>query len=686
MAGSELMEAALAYARMGIAVFPLTKQGKVPAIVGGFKKATTGKEQIEALWSIKPELNIGIATGSPSGGLVVIDLDVDDMAGKDGLATLRAWEAVNGELPETASVVTGSGGLHLYYLCEEPVGCSVDADLGVDVRGDGGYVVAPPSIHPNGRPYEFEEYLEDVPIARADERVMRFIRHVQGDARGRAARFRLPDSIGSGRRNDTLYRLACSMVSRGDDDDVIAAYVGAVNNDRCKPPLRPDEVERIVASALSHDKGHSAEVRAQEAARRPALMLNERGKPMQTIDNCTRVLTVDPELAGRFAYNEMAHTRMVELPVPWDRGAGWRAVADHDYCGLSAYMERKYLLTGKERVRDAVVNVAMANRRNPLVEWLDSLSWDGEPRVDTLLPCFLGCDPSDYNVSVMRLFMQGAVARAYEPGVKFDVMPILVGAQGLGKSMFLRRLAARSEWYCDNFATVEGDAAVERLRGMWIVEFAELLATKRSKDVEGIKAFITSTVDVIRPKYGHETEQRPRTCVLAGTTNNPHFLTDKTGNRRFLPVECGAHEPPMSLFGEGVEAYFEQAWAEAVDTYKSGRGSLVLDRPMQAYAMERQRQYLEDDPRVGAIQAYLDERDDADGPVCVAELCERALGLSREDYYGKRSVSNEIHAIMRTEVAGWRKIDRKKMTRAYGAQYCYERIPDEGSEPGQGWE
>ena len=65
------------------------------------------------------------------------------------------------------------------------------------------------------------------------------------------------------------------------------------------------------------------------------------------------------------------------------------------------------------------------------------------------------------------------------------------------------------------------------------------------KDVEGIKAFITSTVDVIRPKYGHETEQRPRTCVLAGTTNNPHFLTDKTGNRRFLPVECGAHEPPM---------------------------------------------------------------------------------------------------------------------------------------------
>ncbi|MCL1462699.1 virulence-associated E family protein, partial [Klebsiella pneumoniae] len=92
--------------------------------------------------------------------------------------------------------------------------------------------------------------------------------------------------------------------------------------------------------------------------------------------------------------------------------------------------------------------------------------------------------------------------------------------------------------------------------------------------------------------YARETEQRPRACVFAGTTNNPQFLTDSTGNRRFLPIDCGKHGASMSLFAPNVQEYFDQAWAEAVRIWKNERPSLILDERIQGYAIEKQEQYL----------------------------------------------------------------------------------------------
>lgn len=669
-----LKTAALDYQSRGWAVFPLVERDKIPAVQGGFKAATHDREQIELTWQARPKLNVGIATGSASNGLVVIDLDVDPMKGEDGLETLRLWEKEHGELPETVTAITGSGGMHLYYICNTPIGCSVDNEKGVDIRGDGGYVVAPPSIHPNGRSYEWENHPEEYGVAKANGNVYAFIRSIQGE-RKRGEKFKLPDSIGSGRRNDTLYKQACSLQSMGYDDDLIYATIETTNQMKCTPPLSDSEVRKIVEQALQYQKGQRRPANVGAASMegsKASLMLSRNGGPQQTIENCTRVLSTDCRLAGRFRYNEMAYTRTVMLPLPWDDGEGSRPITDADYCGLAAFMEREYGLMSKVKAIDAVTNVAMANRWNPLVEWLDSLKWDGEERISYLLPMFLGCDPSDYNTAVMHLFMQGAVARAYEPGIKFDYMLVLIGAQGLGKSTFLSRIAGNGEWYCDNLNTIEGDAATEKLRGMWILEMAELLATKRQKDVEGIKAFVTSRVDVIRPKYGRETEQRKRTCVFAGTTNNRHFLTDKTGNRRFLPVDCGVHEPVMSLFGKDAEKYFEQALAEAVYIWKNRKPTLVLSKDLQKYAIEKQEDYLEDDPRVGVIQGYLDGLEDG-ARVCVAEICDCALGLRKEEYYGKRSLSNEIHAIMQHSIAGWRRLPKKVKVAGYGAQYCYTK-------------
>lgn len=259
-------DAALSYAERGWAVFPLVERDKVPAVRGGFKDADTDPEWVAEVWRQRPRCNVGIATGN---SLMVIDLDVDDEQGEDGVATLRAWEREHGELPETCSVVTGRGGLHLYYAVDEPVGCSVNKDAGVDVRGDGGYVVAPPSVHPvTGRTYEWEVPPDELPPARADANVMAFVQSVRPSSyRGageRREKFKLPDKIRKGERNDVLFRYGCQMQSAGWPDDAVIAAIETANKLNCDPPVPDCEVRQVVRSVLALPKGHSEEVRAQE--------------------------------------------------------------------------------------------------------------------------------------------------------------------------------------------------------------------------------------------------------------------------------------------------------------------------------------------------------------------------------------------------------------------------------------
>lgn len=248
-----MVDEALAYAARGWRVFPLVERDKIPAVKEGFKAADVDAEWIGAMWSKRPNMNIGIATGN---SLIVIDLDVDDEQGEDGVATLRAWEREHGELPETCSVVTGRGGLHLYYIVDEPVGCSVNKDAGVDIRGDGGYVVAPPSIHPKTlRAYEWEVPPDEMEPARADDNVMAFVRANRPSGFGDRDKFKLPKEAGKGCRNDTLFKYACSLQAMDWDDDAIIASVETFNKMSCKPPVSDDEVERVLRSALSHPKG-----------------------------------------------------------------------------------------------------------------------------------------------------------------------------------------------------------------------------------------------------------------------------------------------------------------------------------------------------------------------------------------------------------------------------------------------
>lgn len=256
MTEKTLKDWALTYARMGLAVFPLRPGDKRPATENGCKAATTSLQQIADWWDRYPDCNIGIATGGISGGLVVIDLDIDETKGINGYDSLKEWQRKNGELPETWQSITGRGGYHLLYMDSAENKNRVGLYEGVDIRGEGGYIVAPPSIHPNGRKYEWEQGPDDFGIAQADSKVINFLMGPAPDGWQRQV-FSSPEIIPEGERTSTMIKLIGSLKSKGLDDEAIQAAVRAENEKKCVPPLTDLELVRTVFPAIS--RGWKAE-------------------------------------------------------------------------------------------------------------------------------------------------------------------------------------------------------------------------------------------------------------------------------------------------------------------------------------------------------------------------------------------------------------------------------------------
>lgn len=248
---AEIMkEWALLYAGMGFAVFPLRPKDKRPATENGFKAATTNAQQIADWWDKHPDSNIGIATGSMSGGLVVIDLDIDKEKGVNGYESLKEWQREHEELPETWQSITGRGGYHLLFRDSATNKSRTGLYEGVDIRADGGYIVAPPSVHPNGNQYEWEQGPGDgIDIAQVDNNVAEFLLGPMPEKK----RFQMDDIIPEGERVSSLVRLIGREKAGGVDDDSIRVLVCEINRKRCNPPLTEQELAREVFPALKRN-------------------------------------------------------------------------------------------------------------------------------------------------------------------------------------------------------------------------------------------------------------------------------------------------------------------------------------------------------------------------------------------------------------------------------------------------
>lgn len=378
--------------------------------------------------------------------------------------------------------------------------------------------------------------------------------------------------------------------------------------------------------------------------------------------------------------------------LPWDPRPERRQWTDVDDAGLRHYLERTYGITGKEKVLDAVALVAHRHSYNEVQEYLKSLTWDGVPRLDTLLIDYLGAEDNVYTRAVSRKAVVAAVARAMQPGCKYDNMPILVGPQGIGKSTFLRILGRK--WYSDSLTTFEGKEASELIQGIWINEVGELAGMSRS-ETSAVKQFLSRTEDIYREPYGRRTSNYPRRCVFWGTTNDSEFLRDRTGNRRFWPVEVGLQPPKKSVF-EDLEQEVDQIYAEAFMYWQLGE-PLYLTGEAAEIAKQKQEEHQESNAKEGLIREFIErpvpvgweKRDIAtrrlywtaefgkyEGEtvprdrVCAAEIWVECFGGDLKHF--RRTDAMEINSILAT-IEGWKRQSVAMRFGPYGVQKGFVR-------------
>lgn len=241
-----LLTAALEYAAWGKPVFPCAAN-KQPRIPGGFKNASADPDQIREWWARWPDALIGMPTGRIS-GLIVIDLDVRPEY--DGGEAWSRLEAENGKLPETIESITPSGGTHLWYQHPgfEVRNSAGTLGRGIDVRGDGGYVIVPPSVLPDGRSYQWEASNPRAPAALPAWGLKLLGQRIPPP---RSAESATQTQAESGQRNVYLARIAGKLAHAGLAKAQIRDMILAENRRACDPPLSETEIDRTVMKSAT---------------------------------------------------------------------------------------------------------------------------------------------------------------------------------------------------------------------------------------------------------------------------------------------------------------------------------------------------------------------------------------------------------------------------------------------------
>lgn len=332
------------------------------------------------------------------------------------------------------------------------------------------------------------------------------------------------------------------------------------------------------------------------------LEYNGQGKLRNTINNFSLIIENEPLLKDRIAYNEFSNRANVVEQLPWRAKGNLQDWTDTDDSGLRCFIEKYYKIASTAKCSDALALSFAKHRFHPIKDYLNSLEWDGEKRVDTLFIDYLGAEDSTYVRTVTRKVLVAAVARVFNPGCKFDNMLILSGKQGVGKSTIIKKLG--KDWYSDSLSTVSGKDAYEQLQGIWILEMAEMMATKKA-DIEATKHFLSKQEDIYRVAYGKRTDRFPRQCIFIGTSNEHEFLRDKTGNRRFWPVDIYEHEPRLDVFKD-LDYEIDQIWSEALELFKN-KESLYLSADEEKEAQKQQEAHSEESAKAGLIEEYLNK-------------------------------------------------------------------------------
>ena len=401
------------------------------------------------------------------------------------------------------------------------------------------------------------------------------------------------------------------------------------------------------------------------------LELDRKGWPVKTIDNFFTVLEWDYEFS-KVRYNELAQCAehfsydLFQKPMI----TRW---TDKDLAWVEQHLETYYGLYSPTKLQTALRLFYHHRRYHPIRERLRALDWDGTERIEGFLTRWMGCADTAYVREVSRLIFAGGVHRLFEPGCKFDYVPVLVGKQGSGKSTIVRWLAVEDDWFTE-LTTMEGKESIEQLTGSWICEITELLALSRVKEQEAVKSFLSRQRDRYRRPYDREVTEQPRQCVFLGTTNRRQFLRDRTGNRRFCPVEV--HTTGAALYAREQECRAEilQCWAEAVDKYERGCLPAVADVQLLQDFEAEQRDAMEEDWRVGAIERYV-YRCPEDYYFCVRDVARNALVLGMDNPRDPTPQESREIALILDGLPMLERAGRKEL-KSFGQQRVWKRTEE----------
>lgn len=351
----------------------------------------------------------------------------------------------------------------------------------------------------------------------------------------------------------------------------------------------------------------------------PSFERDKNGRIKATINNLLAVLR-RPDIIGLDIAQDQFRD---EIMVAKIGSNSWRKFGDADYTMLRSQLEGwplRFLPIGRELIRDAVLAVADERKFDSAIAWLDSLVWDGVPRIDTFFPRFFGAADTEYHRATSTYTWTAMAGRVLSPGCQADMVPILVGAQGLRKTTGVKALVPAPDFFTEVSFAENSDNLARKMRGKLVAEFGELQGL-HTKEMEAIKAFITRTHENWIPKFREFETTFPRRLIFIGTTNKDQFLADDTGNRRWLPIRVGQVDVGQ------VQAVAAQCWAEAAVRF---RQSGVAWQDAQRLAAEVHDDFAFQDDWVEKVRNWLSaplfDGEERSHHILTSEVLQSALG------------------------------------------------------------
>jgi predicted P-loop ATPase len=475
----------------------------------------------------------------------------------------------------------------------------------------------------------------------------------QATLRSALARLR---KAAEGDRNNSLFRQAsrCAAFSEilgdGGRDQLAQAAIDL--------GLAPNEAVATVESAWRDAKPHAL---LDSNSFLSGLSLDDQMRPRPTVPNLVKILEANVDTNGLFCRDERTSFILLTRTPPWHpvtSGVYPAHIRNEDASYFQGWLSDELGMhsTTRQACQEAIEWVASLSLRDPFRDYLDEVEWDGSPRLSTWLPEATGC-VSEFARIAGRRWLISAVARTYRPGCKVDTMLVLIGEQGMRKSTLLKELVGET-YFTELQTHLDSDEAYMQTMGPAVVELPELSALG-SREIEAVKAHLSTGVDRRRAKYARWVSDHHRRFVYAGTTNDPDFLHDTTGNRRFWPVYV-----TKMIDTDRIRQLRDQLWAEAVHAFRAGEQWHLTDRETslaeQAQDGARARSGVEEllaehlDSVQTPLAGYLPEQLDSEGRLLWVNPTQLARALDLDLARQSRQIASAFRAL------GWVRTRRRE--------------------------